>query len=205
MACAVGRKVDYATPTDLGLSGNGLRVTVAVLDHRPYVISGEKEPAFVGLQRSGFGIPFDVSTESGRWLSEDFSDSIAQSLSAKGYQVKELALDPAITNEAAIGQAVLTGSDRAAILEITEWKTDTAARAALYHGLLLDVYDQAGSRISREQISGRDNLGGSIWDIDPAASAAQVAREAFKRKIGELFNAPEIKPALTAASEQPAS
>lgn len=198
-ACAVGRTVNYAAPADLTLAGNGMRITLAVLDHRPYVLSGDKDPTFVGLQRSGFGIPFDVSTESGHWLSEDFSGSIARSLSSKGYNVKELTFDARTLVTAAVDQAVATGAERSVVFEVTEWKTDTAARAALYYALSLGVYDRSARRLANKQISGRDNLGGSFWDLDPAASAAEVAREAFKRKIAALFNDAEVRPALSAS------
>lgn len=198
--CAVGRKVDYAAPPELSLAGNGMRVALAVVDHRPYVMSGDKDPSFVGLQRSGFGIPFDVNTQSGRPLASDFGQSISQALSARGYVVEELDLDHTTPTDTAARQAVATGAERSIILEITEWKTDTAARAALYYALSLDVYDRRASRLGHEQISGRDNLGGSFWDLDPAASAAEVAREAFKRKMVLLFNDPDIKPALVAGA-----
>lgn len=197
-ACAVGRKVDYSAPPELSLTGNGQRVALAVIDHRPYVMSGDKDPSFVGLQRSGFGIPFDVNTQSGRSLATDFAQSISQSLSAKGYAVEVLDLDHSTPTDTAVKQAVGTGAERSIILEITEWKTDTAARAALYYALSLDVYDGQASRLGHEQTTGRDNLGGSFWDLDPAASAADVAREAFKRKMVLLFNDPDVTPALTA-------
>src|SRR5262249_16482488 len=130
--CAVGRTVNYAAPADLTINGNGMHVALAVLDHRSYVLSGDKSPKFVGLQRSAFGIPFDVTTDSGHWLSEDFSGSIARSLSSKGYNVKELTLDAPTPVTAALNQAVATGAERSIVLEVTEWKTDTASRAALY-------------------------------------------------------------------------
>lgn len=198
-ACAVGRKVDYAAPVDLGLPDGAKQVALVVLDHRPYVLSGDKGPSFVGLQRGGYGIPFNVNTESGKPLAEDFSGAIAGGLSAKGYSVTELRLAPSTLTDDAVRQAVAIGAERSLILEITEWKTDTAQRAALLYGLSLAVHDRQAARLARKQISGRDNLGGSFWDLDPAASAAEVARVAFERKVAELFADPGIRSALAAA------
>ena len=62
--CAVGNTYDYQA-ADIGLPvvGKG-KVGVAVVDRRPYVLSGDKEADFVGLQRGGFGNPFNVTTRS---------------------------------------------------------------------------------------------------------------------------------------------
>jgi hypothetical protein len=57
-------------------------VAVAVVDTRPYVLSGEKTANFSGLMRGGFGNPFDVTTDSGRALAEDLTISIVRALNA---------------------------------------------------------------------------------------------------------------------------
>ena len=31
---------------------------------RPYIVSGDKDEDFAGLARSGYGIPYDIGTES---------------------------------------------------------------------------------------------------------------------------------------------
>jgi hypothetical protein len=196
MGCAFGRSVDYQAPIELSIQGNSTQLALAVLDHRPYVVSGEKGPSFVGLQRSGYGIPFNVNTASGQPLADDFSNSIAGALSAKGFKVTEIALPATTSTDEAISPLVGSNSSRALLLEVSEWKTDTASRAALYYALALSVFDERGNRIAHKELSGRDNLGGSFWDLDPAASAADVAREAFKRKVWALFDDPEVKDAL---------
>ncbi len=51
----------------LQATGSG-QVVVVTHDQRPYVVSGGTDPALIGLLRSGFGIPYPVSTASGRPL-----------------------------------------------------------------------------------------------------------------------------------------
>ena len=72
--CAIGNQYDYRTANvSLPLTGDGV-LGVGVLDNRSYVLSGEKEPNFVGLQRGGFANPFNVTTASGKPLTDDMSD-----------------------------------------------------------------------------------------------------------------------------------
>lgn len=60
--CAVGNRYAYHTVVvDPSISGRS-RVSVATHDQRAYVVSGNKDPQFVGVQRGGFGNPFDVRT-----------------------------------------------------------------------------------------------------------------------------------------------
>src|SRR5687768_6795246 len=83
--CAVGNKHHYHdVVAAIPVSGDA-DVTVGVIDKRPYILNGDKKPNFVGLQRGGYGIPFDVTTETGKPLSIDMSTSIAHSLNARGF------------------------------------------------------------------------------------------------------------------------
>ena len=64
--CAVGNTHRYDWG-DANLSiETDKTVAVSILDARSYVQSGAKLPNFVGLQRGGFGVPFGVTTRSGR-------------------------------------------------------------------------------------------------------------------------------------------
>jgi hypothetical protein len=64
--CAFGRTYSYSdVPIAMQAISSSGSVTVAVVDDRPYVLSGGKPDRFVGLMRGGFGNPFDVNTQSG--------------------------------------------------------------------------------------------------------------------------------------------
>lgn len=58
---------------------------VAVQDRRPYVLDGDKDADFVGIQRGGFGNPFDVITTSGRPLARHVRDRRLGLEKEKGY------------------------------------------------------------------------------------------------------------------------
>jgi hypothetical protein len=79
--CAVGQKFSYDNITiNLGSAGAIGNFSIAVLDFREYVKSGNKSESFVGLSRGGFGNPFDVETRSGSALASEMAAAIAASL-----------------------------------------------------------------------------------------------------------------------------
>lgn len=55
--CAVGQKIDYSQQySSIPTIAKGTTLSLGVQDLRPYVISGKKEPNFVGVQRGGYAI-----------------------------------------------------------------------------------------------------------------------------------------------------
>jgi hypothetical protein len=86
VGCAVGNRHAYHTViAEPSVSGSGA-LGVATHDHHPYVVAGGKEPQFVGLQRGGYGNPFDVRTAEDRPLSDGMTQALANSLKQKGFQ-----------------------------------------------------------------------------------------------------------------------
>jgi hypothetical protein len=65
--CAVGQRYAYSDANlPLARVSSGASIGLGVRDARPYVVSGNKAPTFVGVMRGGFGNPFDVQTQSGQ-------------------------------------------------------------------------------------------------------------------------------------------
>src|SRR5437763_1752035 len=85
--CVVGRKHAYHNGSPRMTARGPMSVALVVQDQRAPVLSGAKGPDFVGFQRSGFGIPYDVTTASGRPLADDFATSIRHGLQRAGYRV----------------------------------------------------------------------------------------------------------------------
>jgi len=187
--CAVGNKHGYTMGPDLAVQGTR-SVAVAAQDLRPYVVSGEKRPDFVGLQRGGFGNPFDVTTESGRPLADDFSTAIASSLSRRGF--KSTAVSVALSPMAADARALASrsGAERLALVSIVEWKSDTYQNTALLYELVLRVLDANGNQLAANRVSGRDNLGGSAWN--PPDHAKGAVPLAYRKKLEELLGAEAV-------------
>lgn len=193
-ACAFGRKVDYGGVMALNVPNGSQQIALSVLDHRPYVLSGNKAPTFVGLQRDGYGIPYNVNTKSGGPLADDFSKALAQSLTSKGYRVQEMKPKPSMSTDDAVKQAVGTGADRAIILEVTEWKTDQLHNAALLYALALSVYDDRSVALAANRLSGEDSIPSTYLE-----GAEKIAPAAFRQKMTQLFDKQEVQTAFVAS------
>jgi hypothetical protein len=85
--CVVGRKHDFQQANAV-LGYQGEPVAMGVQDLRPYIVDGDKDEDFVGLARSGYGIPYDIGTESDRPLAQEMADVIAAALRSSGVTVK---------------------------------------------------------------------------------------------------------------------
>jgi len=191
--CAVGNKYEYRLPRmPLSVQGGGA-IGLAVTDQRPYILGGDKDPDFVGLQRGGYGNPFDVTTASGRPMAEDMAETLKTGLETKGFRVT--LLKAAADDPAALGrEAASLGLHRVVALQIKEWKTDTMMRTKLVYDLKLFIVDPAGAVVARNAVRGSDTIGGGM----PGAIGA-LAQQAFEDKIGQLFYPPDIEAGLAGA------
>lgn len=192
--CAVGNRYAYSTvvlePT---LAGSG-RVSVATQDRREYVLSGDKDPQFVGLQRGGYGNPFDVRTSDDRPLADDMTTAIVAAMAQRGFQPVPIFVVPA-ADAAQVRQALFKdGGARALLLTLREWKSDTFMNVGLPYDVTLVVMDKTGAVLAEKRLQGRDNLGGSFWD--PPSHARKAVPLAFKAKLEELLSDPAIARAL---------
>ncbi|MBK6509538.1 MAG: hypothetical protein IPG06_08735 [Haliea sp.] len=71
VGCVVGQSVSMSSDLAHEKAAFGFSITTLVVaDNRPYVLSGNKEPYYIGKYRTRVGIPFDVSTDGNIALSE---------------------------------------------------------------------------------------------------------------------------------------
>jgi hypothetical protein len=180
--CAVGQKFSYDNITiNLGSAGAIGNFSIAVLDFREYVKSGNKSESFVGLSRGGFGNPFDVETRSGSALASEMAAAIAASLQRKGAEVQTVMVRPVEGPEGARRALLRTGHDRLLLFTLREWKTDTMFRTGLDFDVTLDVFDGGGKSLGGSHVSGREVSGGSIL------SAEKDSQRWFAAKVYELL------------------
>jgi len=96
--CAVGVKHKYDHQAlDLPAASSGKTVEVAVLDQRPYVVSNEKSPNFVGVSRGGSSNPVNVETESGQPLAANMGADIVSALQTAGLKASQIVLASPVT------------------------------------------------------------------------------------------------------------
>lgn len=185
--CAFGRTQDYllSQPT-LPYSGQAL-LAVGVQDQRPYILNRDKGENFVGLQRGGYGNPFDVRTASGLPLAKDMTTVLVRALAHSGATVTALNISPTMSREEILRLCQAQHADKALLLSLYEWKADTAARTRGLYDIEMEVFNAQGEVLAKKRVQGTDDLGGSFWAMDPQANAQTALPAAFQHKLEALF------------------
>ena len=187
--CVMGQKYNYAGVVgDAAANGNS-RVGVATHDQRPYVLAGTKASNVVGLLRGGFGNPFDVTTESGQPLATDMTQALAASLAKKGFRTVTVVTTPKDTAESVLDRLKVMAGHSLIVMTLSEWRSDTLVNTGLYYEVTLRVFDPVGKELALARIQGADNLGSGI---NTASYSRNAVAEAFKRKLEELLNHPDV-------------
>jgi hypothetical protein len=185
--CAFGRTQDYRLSRPTLQYSSQERLAVGIQDRRPYILNHDKGENFVGLQRGGYGNPFDVRTASGLPLAEDMTEVLASSLAPAGGVVTPVKISPTMTRAEIIRIFQSNNAEKAILLSLYEWKADTATRTRVIYNSEMEVLDNKGDVLSRKRIQGEDNLGGSFWSLDPQANAQTEAPIVFQKKLEEFF------------------
>ena len=191
-ACAIGNQYDYKAAQLTIDSKTEKSVSAAVVDQRGYVVSGDKTPDFVGLQRGGFGNPFDVTTQSGRGLAEDLTENLQRGLESRGVASEALMLPAGASLPDSLSQFRDQGTDRLLLVNMNEWKTDAMMRMTLHWNLEAKVYDPAGQLLGEHRILGVDAVGSAGLE----SGNSNAAKQQVSLKMAELLNNEAIVEAL---------
>ena len=192
--CAVGNKHAYHEVEVKTTAKTEKSVSVTTSDQREYVVSGQSTPDLVGMQRGGFGNPFDVLTASGRPLSSEFTGAIKNALERNGVKVVAIDTKPSKPSQPAMAELVASAGDRLLLLSVKEWIGDSQVNTEVRYDLDLIVADSSGKTLATKTYQGSRSLGGS--QINPPGHAKEVMPKAFKEAIEDLLNNPAIVAAL---------
>ena len=196
--CAVGQRYNYHTSvSSLPLKASVNKVLIlTVEDLRPYVLDGNKKSNFVGLQRGGFGNPFDVTTASGNSLTQDMAESIAYSLENSGFHIIVSQDEPKIEQLSQLANT--NNADRIVWLKVRDWKSDIYMSIGLKFDLHLAVYNATGQLLAENTLKGNEAVGGG--KIGASKNSEHMSQE-FAKRIGYLFNKESIRNALQRIEE----
>lgn len=197
-ACAIGNKYDYRAATPELLAGSSGAVAVGVHDKRLYIVNNDKRPNFVGLQRGGFGNPFDVTTRSGNALADDFAQTIVDALAKNDVAASTVALSPQIGRMSALQAMALAGAERAIFVTLHEWKSDNFINVALRYDLLAEVLDNQGRVLAETQLQGRNALGAGVG-VNLSTAVGDLVVEGYSQILSALLNDEKIVAALASA------
>lgn len=170
-------------PVDRSDAGAGKVVLLfAIEDQRPYIISGEEPANFVGEQRNGYGMPFNVTTTDKRPFATIVQETVQRDLEAAGFKVTA-SRDKASANVASAVQSA--NANRALAVIMREFKSDTFNNINLDYDFEAIVYDANGNELARDKVSGEEELKGSL--MNPAKAARQKVPLEFYARIHRLI------------------
>ena len=192
--CAIGNKYNYHDTVAAFTATGSSAVAVATCDQRSYILDKDKDPDFIGIQRGGYANPFDVTTVTGKPLSDEITEAMAKSLTLRGFKTTSMSTGVGEQPESVLRKLEATGSTRCVLLKLNEWKSDAMMNTALIYDATLAVYDTNGTLLGSSHIQGRDDLGGSFWNAP--GHAKEAVPRAFQKKLEEMFNAAEVTRAL---------
>jgi hypothetical protein len=169
-------------------------VAVASQDQRSYVVSGKTKPQVVGVIRGTFGNPLYMTTATRRPLADEMRDVITGALRKKGFKTIPVVVAATAPVEQVRKKLADTGADKLIHFQIKQWKSDTYSNVRLEYVMNLTVFDKKGKLLAERESSGDENLGSGGFNI--LKGTRKKVPEAFKKKLEELFNAPDIIKAL---------
>ena len=170
-ACAIGNTYDFKSAVPQLAVKTERTVSVSVSDQRPYVLSGDNTPEWVGLIRGGTGIPFGVHTRSGATFASDLTMAIIGGLRANGVQ------------------AGTEKGERSIVITVFQWKSDKYINTKLEYNLQADVLDQQGNIVI-------SNTAKDTVALETFGGAEYLVLENFKRVAKALLEDGKIVSAL---------
>ena len=193
-SCGNLYRINYSNiKTDLNYSGSR-SVSIGVLDQRPYVLSGEKDPKYVGTMRGGYGNPFDLWTQSNLRLTDEMAATVADSLRSKGFNVMTVKATVGNDGSGMLSEMKSSGAERLVFIEIKDWWSNyyPASFGAEKTELIMNVELKVLDRY--QQVLGSSRLKGTA--IPPSGWPKDTIPGFYQKKMTELLNDQDVKRAL---------
>jgi hypothetical protein len=191
---AIGNRHQY-NDIDLNFTVTGSsNIVLAVHDMRTEVLTTNKSLDFVGYMRSGVGIPYNIGTKSKRPLADDIADDVAKALGKRGFKVTIVAVPQSETHEQLVMRLKSMNAGMPVVLHLTAWHSDSYQAVWYNFNVVLQVYDTDGKFLGQKVIEGKEHVGTTMWN--PVKLAKKKMPGAFKARMEELFNSPEITAVL---------
>jgi hypothetical protein len=144
--CVVGQKLEMDYTAEASQVQEKYSVKVSVTDDRPYVVSGDKKPWYIGKYRAGFGIPWDVTTDNDQPLADMVAGDVEQALRAKGFAV------------------AAESPKRVLSVAIKDWNFDGYQDGRFWYELDVAVTDANGTSLASSVVKGDKNIEGTFWE-----------------------------------------
>ncbi|WP_372761480.1 hypothetical protein [Pseudoalteromonas sp.] len=128
---------------------------IAVVDHRPYVVNGDKLSGFEGLSRSGFGIPYTRNLVTGETMPQHLGKRLAAGFIRAGINAKLIPTTPQVN----INNIKADADTPAIIIVLNEWKYDHHAFTDnSWYDFDLIIKDGSGTTLINKNFTGEQDI-----------------------------------------------
>ncbi|GEM_PF-1070838 len=187
----------------LELQGSSTKsIAIAVLDQRPYIVSGEKPAKYIGQFELSMGGPYDAFTRSKQAMVNEFADKMPQLLGKQFSQLKTIYLEAGLSKQAAVEQLLATGAEKLVLISLKEWKSHTSIDTSLWFDAQLEAFNTDKQLLSYKRTQGHDTFGGAAI-AGPITNAKRTLPHAFRQKMQALFSDPMVMASLTSEQAVP--
>lgn len=164
-------------------------LTIAFLDHCPYVVNNDKSPAFEGLIRSAFGIPYSYNTATKEPMANYLSQRLAIGIKRHGVDVDLVQTHPSMTVDASV-KAINKKANTGVLFVLKEWKYDLHPLADnSWYDLDVMVIDKAGNKKLVKNFKGEN-------DIPEDRGIINDMQIIYKQRFEQIFKDPAVRNAL---------
>ena len=181
---------------DIPIKATGQELLVLVVeDFRPYVLSGNEKPSFLGITRDAIYFGYYVYNASGKPITEIMSAAIENGLKDVGFTVVSVSGN---NNDIyLVNAATKNNASRIVVLKVLEWKIDVwAGVATLHSNLNLSVFDAKGELLAESNNESMGNLSIDRWVPVLAVEISRAMADEFSKRIGDLFGEDQVRRAL---------
>jgi hypothetical protein len=198
-SCAAGRKMSYENKEAATAYTVTKTAVVVFQDKREAVLAGKEKPSFCGHSNSTLQIGYNIQTNSGRPLADEFAESVSKGYSNKGAATTSLLVNMHTALDSVMSVFKADGKERLIFFTMHKWESKatplfSSIRYEQIYDLELNVYDKNGTLMANAATHDVVvNEGGLATSIKKMQSIADTV---FKEQVLLLFNNEAVKKSL---------
>lgn len=198
--CSVGRKMSFSNEEVKPDYSKARSMAIAFQENRKEVLEGKEKPSFCGHMNSTAQIEYNMQTETGKPLAEEFSGSVTRSLVKLGIRAEQLVVGPGAVTDSVLLRFGQGDKERLLLFRINAWEASAAPRFSTIryevdYNLDLGVYDRSGTLLATSQT--HDHVEKEETQMATSLKYLQrMADEVFVTQVKQMLNDPKVRAVL---------
>ncbi|QUM76276.1 hypothetical protein HWV00_08625 [Moritella sp. 24] len=178
------------TAPEINFAEKPTEISIAVLDKRAYVVDSDKEPAFEGIIRSGFGIPYSYYTTTKEPMSVYLTNRLSAGFDKKGIKASVVNTEPTMSVDKVVGS--LAKDDLKSVLFVlNEWKYDFHTFTDnSWYDMDVIIVDKLGNKKIVKNFKGEN-------DVPDGSLISNEMQLIYKQRFEKVFADPEVRLAFS--------